>query len=205
MARQVIGLGPDPEGATPLTDEELEGLIPEHVTTRAELNGVESENLVDALSWGRSLARRSDPAELLDPGFLVRLHRQMFSDVWRWAGTQRRRETNIGVDPVLIAERVKVVLDDAGYWHEHATFPADEIAVRVHHRLVAVHPFPNGNGRCTRLIADLYLLATGDATLSWGGEGDLGEPGDVRAAYLESLRAADREDYDPLLRFARAE
>lgn len=203
MARAVSPLGPDPEGSTPLTDEELDGLIPDHVTTRVELNEVEFENVLKALPWARSQAGRSVPETMLAYGFLFGLHRRMFSDVWRWAGTQRRRETNIGVDPVQIVEGVKVALDDAAYWHVRSTFPPDEIAVRLHHRLVAVHPFPNGNGRCTRLVADLYLVACGLPMFRWGGE-DLGEAGAVRSAYLAALRAADIDDYEALLRFARA-
>lgn len=200
----MTSLGPDPEGATPLADEELEGLIPGHVTTRAELNAVEFDNIVKAFSWAQTVAERSEPAHLMDVGFLYRLHKRMFSDVWQWAGTQRRRQTNIGVDPALIAERVKVVLDDACFWHEHSTYTTDEIAVRLHHRLVVVHPFPNGNGRCTRLIADLYLAASGKPMLSWGGRVNLGEPGDVRSAYLRALRSADLGNCEQLLAFARA-
>lgn len=127
----------------------------------------------------------------------------MFCDVWTWAGQQRKRETNIGVDPAQIAERVKVVLDDAAYWHAHGTYPAEEAAVRLHHRLVAIHPFPNGNGRCTRLIADLYLRSVGADRLGWGGS-DLATEGDLRSDYLEALRAADAGDYEPLLLFATA-
>ena len=199
----MTGLGPDPEGATPLTDEELDGLIPDHVATRADLNEVEFENLVKALPWAHAQARRFVPDDLLAYGFLFELHQRMFGDVWRWAGTQRQREINIGVDPAQITERVKGVVDDARYWHDHSTFPPDEIAIRLHHRLVAVHPFPNGNGRCTRLIADLYLLTCGEKELTWGGAGGPGEVGAVRTAYLQALRAADVHDYLPLTDFAR--
>jgi Fic-DOC domain mobile mystery protein B len=96
-------------------------------------------------------------------------------------------------------------MDDAAYWHAHATFPPDEIAVRLHHRLVAIHPFPNGNGRCTRLIADLYLASCGRDQLTWGGSDNLVGPSELRDRYLSALRSADHGDYGPLLRFARPE
>jgi Fic-DOC domain mobile mystery protein B len=199
----VTALGPEPDGATPLDDEDLEGLIPEHVTNRGELNQAEFENLLAALPLAERQADRADPVGLLTYSFLFKLHEQMFCDVWTWAGQQRKRETNIGVDPAQIAERVKVVLDDAAYWHAHGTYPADETAVRLHHRLVAIHPFPNGNGRCTRLIADLYLRSAGADRLGWGSS-DLATEGDLRSDYLEALRAADAGDYEPLLLFATA-
>src|SRR5690606_31929350 len=101
----------------------------------------------------------------------------MFGDVWRWAGTQRRRATNIGVEPGQIPEQLKQALDDARFWHDHDTFVADERAARLHRRVVEVHPFPNGNGRCTRLLADLYLLTIGEPSFTWGSGGGLDDDG----------------------------
>jgi len=95
----------------------------------------------------------------------------MFGDVWRWAGTQRTRVTNIGVEPARIPEQTKQALDDVRDWHEHTTHPVDDLAARLHRRLVAVQPCPNGNGRCTRLIADLCLLSTGEPDFTWGPAG----------------------------------
>lgn len=198
----MIGLE-EPDGSTPLDGDDLEGLIPKHLGTRSDLNEAEFENLLASLPWARTLAERLDPTELLVPHRLFELHRRMFGDVWRWAGTQRRRETNIGVDPAHIAERVKVALDDAAYWHVQQTHPPDEIAVRLHHRLVAIHPFPNGNGRCTRLMADLYLRSFGEPELTWGGRA-LDRAGALRTSYLVALRAADQGDLEPLLAFVRA-
>lgn len=96
------------------------------------------------------------------------------------------------------------MLDDARYWHEHTTYPVDELAARLHRRLVAVHPFSNGNGRCTRLIADLYLLSAGEPAFTWGAGGNLDEDGDARQIYLAALRSADGDDYEPLVAFARS-
>jgi Fic-DOC domain mobile mystery protein B len=200
----VSRLGPEPDGATPLDEDELSDLIPDFVATRGDLNLVEYENITKALPWSRAQATRGGAAAVLAYGFLFELHRRMFGDVWKWAGTQRRRLTNIGVDPAQISEQVKQTLDDASFWHDQGTCSADELAARLHHRLVAVHPFPNGNGRCTRLVADLYLLSIGEATFSWGAGGRLDEDGAARDLYLEALRAADAGDYEPLLGFARS-
>lgn len=197
-------LGAEPEGATPLDDDDIDGLIPDHITSRRELNEAEFENLLAALPRARRAAVRGGPDAVLSHRYLIDLHRQMFSDVWTWAGRARRRETNIGVDPALITERTKAVLDDAVFWHAHETFTPAEIAVRLHHRLVAIHPFPNGNGRCTRLIADLYLRSIGAPDLAWGGR-DLESESELRRVYLDALRKADRGEYGDLLRFAEAQ
>ncbi len=127
----------------------------------------------------------------------------MFEPVWTWAGQQRRRETNIGVPPHQIGTQVESTLADARYWHETKVFGSDEVAARTHHRLVTVHPFPNGNGRATRLIADCYLEACSLEAFTWGA-GDLSSPTPRRKEYLKALRAADDDDYRPLIEFARS-
>lgn len=197
-------IGPERDGATPLEEDDLDGLIPGFVATRGDLNGVEFDNITKALPWARAQAARRGPSGMLDYAFLFELHRRMFGDVWRWAGTQRKWVTNLGVEPAQIPERTKQALDDARYWHEHTVYPVDELAARLHRRVVAVHPFPNGNGRCTRLIADLYLLSTGEPAFTWGAGGNLDEEGDARQIYLDALRAADGGDYEPLVVFARS-
>jgi Fic-DOC domain mobile mystery protein B len=198
-------IGPEPSGATPIEDEDLEGLIPDFVATRADLNQVEFENITAALPWGQVQARALGPAGILDYGFMLRLHRRMFGDVWTWAGTLRWRIANIGVEPHLIAEQSRQLLDDAKFWHAEAVFGHDELAARIHCRLVTVHPFPNGNGRCTRMMADLYLVAVGREPFSWG-SASLDVDGSVRAAYIAALvKAASSGDYSDLIRFARGQ
>ncbi len=157
----VRAIGPEPSGATPIAEEDLEGLIPDFVATRADLNQVEFENIMKALPWAQRRARSLGAEGILDYGFLLALHRRMFGDVWTWAGRQRWRVTNIGVEPSSIATQSRLLLDDAKFWHTHAVFDPDDLAARIHCRLVSVHPFPNGNGRCTRMMADLYLTAIG--------------------------------------------
>lgn len=196
-------IGPEPEGATPIEDEDLEGLIPGFVATRADLNQVEYENIAKALPWAQRQARLLGPMGLLEHSFLVALHRRMFGDVWKWAGTLRRRESNLGIDPSQISTQVRQALDDAKYWQEHDVFSIDARAARIHHRLVTVHPFRNGNGRCTRLIADLYLVSVNVAPFTWGAnrQSTLRES---RDAYIKAVVSAETDGCASLLSFARS-
>ena len=196
-------IGPEPDGATPLEAEDLEGLIPAFVATRADLNQVEYENIARALPWAQGQARRLAPLQLLDEPFLYQLHSRMFGDVWRWAGTQRRRETNIGVAPHQIVTEVRLACADARFWHDHSVFPIDERAARIHYRLVRVHPFPNGNGRCTRLLADLYLTCIGAAPFTWGADAS-DRRSDIRQAYIAALERAAADEYASLVSFGRS-
>ena len=196
-------IGPLPPGATPIDEDDLHDLIPQHVATLADLNSVEYDNIIAALPWARSRALRGTPS-LLTVSFALQLHKRMFCDVWRWAGSQRRRQTNIGVAPAQIATQLKQTLDDAAYWHTNAVFTSDERAARIHHRLVAVHPFANGNGRWSRLFADLSLIATDQPAFTWGAGHDPQPSDDQRASYLSALRAADQDDYAPLVAFVRS-
>lgn len=188
--------------ATPLDDGDLDGLIPAWVATRSDLDAAEQANIEQAALWAFGRRRVvADPAELLTVPFANRVHRRMFGDVWRWAGTFRQRITNIGVEPYLIPQSLRDALDDATYWHRNDVFGATEIAVRLHHRVVTVHPYPNGNGRHSRFMADLYLHVNGMGRLGWGG-GRLEETGNLRAEYVAALREADAGSYESLIRFA---
>lgn len=126
----------------------------------------------------------------------------MLGDVWKWAGHFRVTERNIGIDAYRVPQELLSALNDVTYWIENRTFERDEIAVRLHHRLVAVHPFPNGNGRHARLMADLLIGLLGGETFSWGG-GSIHTTGQLRARYVSALREADAHNIAPLLAFAR--
>lgn len=188
----------DDDANTPLTAEEREQLIPSYITLRHELNEAEQVNIGEALRW--AYARKRD---VLDQDFLSAFHKRMFGDVWQWAGQYRTTARNIGVDAYRIAMEVRQVIDDTRYWVENKTYSADEIAVRFSHRLVAIHPFPNGNGRFSRLIGDLMAHQLGRPAFTWG-RANLVDAGETRARYVEALRAADNHDIDPLLLFARS-
>lgn len=191
----------EPEDATPLEPAEREGLLQSWITHRRDLNEAEQENIVEGAAWAHRRGRR--PQDILSVDFALTLHKRMFGDVWKWAGTCRSTARNIGIDAYRIQTEMAALFDDARYWVENKTYPPDEIAVRLHHRLVAIHPFPNGNGRHARLMADLLIEALGGEPFSWGG-GSLADVGELRTRYVEALRAADNHDMGPLLRFARS-
>jgi Fic-DOC domain mobile mystery protein B len=191
---------PDDPGdaATPLSEEEKEGLIPSYITLRSELNDAEQANIVEAEDW--AFSRRRD---VLGESFLNKLHKRMFGRVWRWAGSFRDSGKNIGVDVHNIAPELRQLLDDCRYWIDKETHEPDEIAARFHHRLVWIHPYPNGNGRHARLATDLLLISMDRPRFSWGGS-KLIDVGETRKRYIDALHAADRHDIGPLLAFVRS-
>ena len=188
----------DDDANTPLTAEEREQLIPSYITLRHELNEAEQVNIGNALGW--AYARRRD---VLDQNFLNILHKRMFGDVWRWAGQYRTTARNIGVDAYRIAMDIGQTIGDARYWITHQTYSPDEIAVRFSHRVVTIHPFPNGNGRFSRLVGDLLAHQLGQPAFTWG-RANLVNAGATRADYVKALRAADNHEIEPLLLFARS-
>lgn len=188
----------EPDEATPLTSDERQGLIPSDITYRRELNRAEQENIARAQDW--ALSRRRD---VLSERFLKDLHRRMLGDVWRWAGGFRTSERNIGIAHYEIPMALRALLADTAAWIEHEAYPPDVIAVRFHHRLVQIHPFPNGNGRHARLMADLLIMRLGRERFTWGSI-NLQDAGEVRRRYIHALKAADGHDVGPLLDFARA-
>lgn len=189
-----------PDGATPLDPDTLAGLIPS-LTTQGELDEFEARNILLGERW--ALRARGENRDLLLPSTLRRLHAQMFSLTWRWAGTYRRTDTNLGVPWSQIAERLDQLCGNVRYQVEHAVFAWDECAARFHHEMVLIHPFPNGNGRHARLAADLLLIRQGQPRFTWGGR-TLGEHGDARRTYIDALRAADQGEIAPLLSFVRS-
>jgi Fic-DOC domain mobile mystery protein B len=187
-----------PRAATPLDPDEMGGLKHKHITTREELDELEQANIETGLLW---LARQR--GDVLTDAFATALHRQLFGDVWDWAGTFRRTGKNIGVDPPQIGVELRQLMDDAKYWAEHKTYPSCEAAVRLHHRLVHIHPFPNGNGRHARILADAVLdRIYGAEPIDWAGGYDLQKMNARRDAYIAALKAADKGDIGLLLAFA---
>lgn len=202
MGRGVTDLFHEPQDATPLSAEERIGLLQSWITHRRDLNEAEQENIVKGAAWARRRRSRK-PNDLLSEDFAKALHRRMFGDVWNWVGTYRRTARNIGIDAHRLPADMPMMFDDIRYWVEHETYRPDETAVRLHHRLVALHPFPNGNGRHARLMADLLIERLGGSSFGWG-SGSLAAIGDLRATYVAALRAAHDHDIRPLLAFARS-
>lgn len=188
------------DGQTPLDPDEKAGLIPEHLSTQGELNEWEQENILRAVRW---LKRVRSP-DVLSEGFCRTLHAKMFDQTWDWAGTFRQSDKNIGGDWTQIGVKLDQLFGNTRWWIDNSTFGTDEIAARFHRDLVWIHPFPNGNGRHARLMADALLRSLGQPAFSWGNAGSLVAVSEARSRYLSALRAADRGDYRPLLSFVRS-
>lgn len=184
---------------TLLDEDEKQGLIPTYVQTQAELNELEQANILEAALWVRQHGRGA----ILSEESLKGLHRRMFGKVWRWAGTFRKSNKNIGAEWRELAVLLRELLADTQTWISARTYPWDEIACRFHHRLVFMHLFPNGNGRHARLAADALLLWNGQQPFTWGENAPLRGEGPARKSYLAALRAADENDLRPLLSFVR--
>jgi len=193
-----VGIGSDDSnGLTPIDPDESEGLIPS-IAVQSELNAFEAQGILSATLWA-SGNKRFLRTLLTDSG-LRELHRRMFRSVWKWAGTYRKTQKSIGVESYRISTEVRNLVSDTQTWIDHRSYEPPEIAARFHHRLVEIHPFPNGNGRHARLATDLLCEREGWPLSLWGAS-DLVQPSEVRRAYIEALRAADRRDYGPLIDF----
>lgn len=183
----------DPDGATPLDPDEAEGLVPDHIRTRSELNEWEQANVLAGAEWAATTRR-----DALDETTVRELHRRMFDRTWEWAGVYRKSDKNIGVYWANVAVEVRKLVEDGRFWIEHDTYAPDEVTIRVHHRMVQIHPFPNGNGRHARMWCDLLLRQLGRPPLEWRSR-ELDRSTEARVAYIRALRAADGGDYDRLL------
>lgn len=188
------------EGQTPLDPDEAHGLKLNWVASRADLNDAEAANIIRGMRWAQRQIRRVDTC-VESEGFLRSLHERMFGQVWQWAGTFRNTERNIGVAPYQIAVQLRQLFENVGAWQEFATYSLDKQAARLHHQLTYIHPFPTGNGRCSRVMADMYLLRHGAPMFTWG---PAPHGADVRRTYLMAIRCADAGDLGPLLNFVRS-
>ena len=188
-----------PTGATELTPDELRGLKVPGITTHDELNEVEAVNIEQGLLW---LDRRPKTFNLLTDYSAKEVHLRLFGDVWRWAGEYRLTEKNIGVSVWLVSTEMRYCLDDAKIWIDREVYPLPELLARIHHRLVQIHPFPNGNGRWSRIMTDELLRGIdADQFINWSKDGSLQTENLHRQRYIDALRAADQHDFDPLIEF----
>ena len=188
------------DGQTPLDEDEIEGLRISSISTKSDLDQFEQLNIENAIEWTIHSNFNSDT--ILTEKFIKELHKRMFDDVWKWAGQFRISNKNIGVDWTQIAVELKTLLDDSIYWIDNATFPHEEVAIRFKHRLVSIHCFPNGNGRHSRLMADVIMESMFDKeAFSWH-RSDMSKPGETRKKYIDALKQADRGNINPLILFA---
>jgi len=189
-------------GQTPLSEEEKEGLLVKTISNRSELDEFEQLNIERAVEW--TLKRKFKLDKILSETFIKDVHKRMLGDVWSWAGTFRKSDKNLGVDWSQISIRLRNLLDDCQFWIDNNTYNKDEIAIRFKHRLVSIHPFPNGNGRHSRLMADI-LISDGlnKDIFSWGNS-SLVKSDETRTLYISALVEADKRNINPLHSFARS-
>lgn len=189
------------DGQTPLDEEEKEGLLIETISNRAELDEFEQQHIEKAVEW--TLQRKFKQEKILTEVFVKEVHKRMYGGVWAWAGEFRKTNKNLGVDKLQIAVELKKLLDDTNYWIEHNTFEPDEIALRFKHRIVSIHCFANGNGRHSRLMADIIIEHIfKQSVFTWGAANQLNDS-DNRSVYLKAVRAADNGEYGLLREFGR--
>ena len=190
------------EGQTPIDEDEKFGLKISTVSTSQELNEFEQNNIEKAIQW--TLKNNFKKEVILTEQFVKKLHEKMFGDIWKWAGEFRKSNKNIGVDKTIISIELKNLLDDSHYWIDNNSYSEDEIAIRTKHRIVSIHLFPNGNGRHSRLFADIIVSHIFNLSVfSWGSNSDLNKPNQNRHLYIKSLKEADNGNYKPLMHFAR--
>ncbi len=186
------------DGQTPIDEAEKEGLLIKSITTKSELDEWEQKNIEDAIVW--SITRKFKPEQLLTESFIKLAHQKMFCNVWSWAGDFRQSNKNLGVDRWQIGIELKKLLDDVIFWKVNNVYPPDGIIIRFKHKLVSIHCFSNGNGRHSRLIADMMIEQLFNLPIfTWGLSFE-----DARKEYLKALKLADQGDYTLLLEFARA-
>ncbi|MFV0289391.1 MAG: mobile mystery protein B [Mangrovibacterium sp.] len=190
------------DGQTPIDEDEKEGLLIETISTKSELDEFEQLNIEEALQW--AFSKKFSPTQVFSEAFICNMHKRMYGNVWKWAGEFRKTNKNIGVDKFLISIELRNLCDDVLYWIDNSTYCPDEIAIRFKHRLVSIHCFPNGNGRHSRYIADIIIEKLFKQDVFTWGANSLSESSNTRTNYLKSIRAADDNNYDPLIAFARS-
>lgn len=183
-------------GETPL--EDLSGF--KHIKsfphpTRAIVNELEAKNILKATMkyLAKRPAKKSAP---FDYSWLLKLHKEMFGDVWGWAGEFRTTAKSIGVAPVQIREELAIMLQFLHQWEEDGLDPI-EIATRLHHKAVYIHPFENGNGRWSRMLANVWLKLHGHSPTLW--PSNLDDETNIRDKYLAAVREADQHIFEPLI------
>ena len=190
------------DGQTPLNEEELDGLLIPSITTHEELDEFEQLNIEKAIQW--TFGKKWKAEQLFSEKFVKDLHKRMYGEVWKWAGAFRESEKNLGIKSYLIPTELKVLLDDAIFWVQNDTYSPDELAIRFKHRLVSIHCFSNGNGRHSRLMADLIMEKLFNTTFFSWGSSNLVKATDTRKAYIKAVKMADKQDLQPLIVFAKS-
>jgi len=190
-----------PVGATPGGD--ISGLILAHLSTLAARNAVETEAISRAYDKHVFRARRKKRGtEWLTDAFIRQVHADMFGTIWEWGGQYRQTTMNIGVEPHLIRQQIKLLTGDFFSWNEiESNMPVVEIAARLQHRLTQIHPFINGNGRHARLITDIFFYSRQYHIPQWPQIQLLSQGNEIRTQYISAMKNADEGDITELIQF----
>ncbi len=189
------------DGQTPIDENEKEGLLIQSITTHGELDEHEQLNIEKAIEW--IIQTKINPDKILTEEFIKKIHEKMFSDIWKWAGKFRKSEKNIGVEWIKIGVELKYLLDDTKYWIDNKTYSPDEIAIRFKHRLVNIHCFPKGNGRHSRIMADIIIESIFNKEIFTWNHSNMLKPHRTRKKYIAAIKAGDKGNINPLIEFAR--
>ncbi len=189
------------KGQTPLDEEEKEGLLIKTITTQKELDEFEQLNIEKAIEW--TIGTRLKTDKILSEKFIRDLHKKMYGEVWKWAGNFRKTDKNIGIKWTQIGLELKMLIDDTKYWIDHQTYLPEEIAIRFKHRIVSIHCFPNGNGRHSRMMADIIMeYVFGNEPFNWQ-QSNMVNADETRKKYITSLKEADKGNINLLIEFAK--
>lgn len=182
------------DGQTPIDENEKSGLKINSITTQKDLDEFEQLNIEKAVEW--TIHTNLKLEKIVTEKFIKNLHKKMYGDVWKWAGEFRKTDKNIGIE-------LKNLIDDTKYWVENKTYFPEEIAIRFKHRIVAIHCFPNGNGRHSRMMADVIMESIfGKDVFTWN-KSNMVKADETRKSYISALREADRGNINLLIEFAK--
>jgi Fic-DOC domain mobile mystery protein B len=197
-----MGLAPKyHDGQTPLNEDEKKDLKIKSITTQKELDEFEQLNIEKAVEW--TIHANLKLEKILTEKFIKDLHKKMYGDVWKWAGKFRKTDKNIGIKWTLIGIELKNLINDTKYWTENKIYSSEEIALRFKHRIVAIHCFPNGNGRHSRMMADIIIeFIFGKEIFTWH-QSNMVKADKTRKSYISALREADNGNINPLIKFAQ--
>uniref|UniRef100_UPI0040491AEB mobile mystery protein B n=1 Tax=Gelidibacter sp. TaxID=2018083 RepID=UPI0040491AEB len=188
------------DGQTPLSEEEKDGLLIKTITVHGELDEYEQLNIEKAIEWTIKTKFKKD--QILTEEFIKKLHRKMLGDVWKWAGSFRKSDKNLGIHWSQIGVELKYLLDDTNFWIINETYAPEEISKRFKHRLVSIHCFPNGNGRHSRIMADILMEHIFKKKVFTWQQSNIAKANDIRKTYINALKKADNGDIQPLIAFA---
>ena len=189
------------DGQTPLNENEIEGLLIDTITTQEELDEHEQLNIEQAVQW--IILNKFKLETILTEKFIKKVHKKMFDNTWRWAGIFRKSEKNLGVEWIKIGIELKYLIDDTKYWIENKTFSADQIAIRFKHRIVQIHCFSNGNGRHSRIMADIIIEMIFKKYIFTWHYSNMVKGDAIRKKYIIAVQEADKGNIYPLIDFAR--